>query len=158
MPFFNYRGRDRAGKLVSGSTEAENPAVLLERLRTQGYFIFEVNKKRERARTFSLRFFRGKRRVKSGALVIFCREFATMIGAGLPILHSLDLLVEQAENRTLKETLLRIISKAQEGKSFSAALGEEPQTFSPLFINTVKSGEMGGNLDLVLEKLALHLE
>lgn len=158
MPLFDYRGRDRTGKLVTGSAEAENPTVLLERLRIQGYFIFEVKKKRERKRVFSFRIFPGKRRVGSGELVIFCRKFATMISAGLPILNSLNFLIEQAENGALKETLIRIRNGVEEGRSFSVALGEESQTFSPLFINTVKSGEIGGNLDLVLEKLAFYLE
>ena len=156
MPIFNYQGRDSSGKLISGSDEAENPTVLLDRLRTQGYFVFEVKKKRERI--FSLRLFSRKRRVKFGELIIFCREFATMVDAGLSILHSLNLLIEQTETKALRETLIRIRDGIEEGKSFSAALGEEPQSFSPLFINSVKSGEIGGSLDQVLEKLALYLE
>jgi len=156
MPLFNYRGRDSSGKLVSGLTEAENSAVLLDRLRTQGYFVFEVKRKRERV--FPFRPFQRKRRVRSGELIIFCREFAMMIDAGLSILHSLNLLIEQTENKALRETLIRIRGRVEEGKSFSAALGEEPQSFSPLFINTIKTGEVGGNLDQVLERLASYLE
>ena len=156
MPIFNYQGRDSSGKLISGSDEAENPTLLLDRLRNQGYFVFEVKKKRERI--FSLRLFSRKRRVKFGELIIFCREFATMVDAGLSILHSLNLLIEQTETKALRETLIRIRDGIEEGKSFSAALGEEPQSFSPLFINSVKSGEIGGSLDQVLEKLALYLE
>lgn len=156
MPLFNYRGRDSTGKPVNGSIEAENPAALLDNLRTQGYFVFEVRRKRENA-LFS-RLLSRKRRIKFTELVIFCREFAAMIDAGIPILQSLNILIEQSENRTLKETLIRMRDMVEEGKSLHDALKEESQTFSPLFINTVMAGEIGGNLEQVLDRMAFHIE
>jgi type IV pilus assembly protein PilC len=90
--------------------------------------------------------------------VIFSRQFATMINAGVPITKSLGILKEQTENAYLKEVITTVAKKVEGGATLASSLAEHPKVFSPIYINMVKSGETGGILDQVLDRLAIQQE
>jgi type IV pilus assembly protein PilC len=96
--------------------------------------------------------------VKSQELVVFTRQFATMIDAGLPLVQCLEILASSAENPRLKDILQDIKGQVESGSTFSEALAKHPKVFSPLFVNLVAAGEAGGILDTIMNRLAIHIE
>ncbi|MDW7673456.1 MAG: type II secretion system F family protein [Bacillota bacterium] len=160
-PVYSYRSRDRAGKLVEGTTEAEDKQSLISQLQKSNLFVIEVAEKGQSAaaknnnKTFSL--FKSKK-VKLKDLTIFSRQFATMNDAGMPMLRSLDILQAQTENKTLKETLSEITKDLERGATLSEAMEKFPHVFPSMYINMVETGEVGGVLEQVLDRMANYYE
>src|SRR5918994_5631866 len=100
----------------------------------------------------------GKARVKIRDIVIFTRQFATMINAGLPLVQSLTILAEQTENKSLKEVTKAVVHDVESGNTLAAAFAKHPTAFSSLYVNMVAAGEAGGILDTILIRLATFLE
>ena len=156
MPNFKYTAKDQAGKPASGIFEAADRASAIEMLRKKGLIIISVSESLSRIKVPPLSF--GKGKVKTDDLVIFSRQLATMVDAGIPLVGALDILGEQGENKTFGNILLRIRNDVEAGSSLSEALWKHKKTFSALFVSMVKAGESSGMLDEILDRLATYLE
>ena len=143
--------------------EADAESAVVASLRSQGYIPLFVGagKAGQKRRAVSLRLpdvTAWHRRVKGRDLMIFTRELATLLHAGMPLDRSLQSLSGLTENEQLKQVLASVLSQVQQGKSLSRALGEHARVFPPLYINMVRAGEAGGIMESVLERLADYLE
>src|SRR5216117_3023173 len=173
MPRFNYVALDARGQEASGLLEAVSSSAAIGQLRQAGYFPTSVieeaisgtdGKDAHRraatiARTTKLRAKKGivlfqRKKVKSKILMIFTRQLATLIDSGLPLLRSLNVLAKQERDKVLKRTINKVADSVQSGSTFSDALALHPRIFNDLYVNMVKAGEVGGVLELVLNRLS----
>jgi len=168
MATFFYRAADKSGREIQGRTEASAEAIVEDRLRSMGYFPAEIQKVRDRGAgevrleqlpviRFLYRFLTGGR-VHLSTLENFTRELATLLGAGIPLLRSLQILQRNVVSTNLKSALTEISEHIENGASFSDALARHPQVFDRLFLNMVKAGEVGGVLEESLDRLAVCYE
>jgi general secretion pathway protein F len=160
---YSYRATTAEGRIVEGVMEAEAEAAVVTSLRNQGFIPLYVGTKGKAGprRAVSLRLpdmsaLRG--RIKSRDLMVFTRELATLLRAGMPLDRSLQSLSSLTENERLREVIANVLMQVQEGKSLSRALGEHARVFPPLYVNMVRAGEAGGIIESVLERLADYLE
>jgi type IV pilus assembly protein PilC len=155
---YAYKVRDRQGKLVTGTLEAESVAVVAGKLRSMGYVpvSIESNETNLSAREIKIPGFSG--RIKLKEVAVFSRQFATMINSGLTLLRSLSILADQTENKELARIVGEVRKDVERGSSLSAALAKHPKAFSRLYVAMVRSGETGGSLDSVLLRLATTIE
>ena len=154
MAEYKWTGRTRMGENRSGELEAESIAVVREKLRQQGII---ANKIRRKPKEIIIRM-PGSTGITTRDLVIFSRQFSTMIDAGLPLNQCLDILGSQSENQDLKKVLLDVKANIEGGKTLAESLGEHPKVFNKLFVNLVAAGETGGVLDVVMNRISLYLE
>jgi len=157
MPTFVWTGRARDGKSTKGSMEAASEAVVMASLRRQGV---QANKIKEAGKGLNVELNIGflKPKITSKDIVVFTRQFATMIDAGLPLVQCLDILSSQQENKTFKTILLKVKEDVESGATFADALGKHPKAFNELYVNLVAAGEVGGILDTILNRLAVYIE
>ncbi len=155
MPVYVWEGRTRQGGTKKGTIEAANEAAVMTQLRSQMIMPVSVKAKpKDILENISL----FKPSVKIRDLVIFTRQFATMIDAGLPLVQCLDILSSQNPNKTMKEILRSIKNDVEQGATFADALEKQPKVFDNLYVNLVRAGEVGGILDTILNRLAVYLE
>lgn len=156
MPTFAYVARNREGKVKKGSMQAENREALMNALRRSGLTPDRnsVKVKGAGGRLKNL----SKRRVKSSELLIFTRQLATMVNAGLPLLQCMDILGEQSEDPIFCKIIVSIASSVEGGETFSDSLRSYPKVFPDLYVSMVRAGEVSGDLDGVLVRLADYLE
>jgi type IV pilus assembly protein PilC len=152
---FEYKVRDRSGNLVSGQLVGDSAALVMQKLREQGMTPVDV-KKASTGLKMEINLRPG--RVKLKQIAIFCRQFATMVNSGLPILRALSILGDQTESKELAKVLVQVRLEVEQGSSLSAAMQKHPKAFNNLFISMVKAGETGGVLDDVLLQLADQIE
>src|SRR4026208_745379 len=173
MPRFNYVALDSRRQEATGLVEAASTNDAIGRLRQAGYFptsVYEeavarpndkavlrraakmVRATKPRAKTGIVLFRVTK--VKPKILMIFTRQLATLIDSGLPLLRSLTVLAKQERDKVLKKTINKLADSVQSGNTFSDALALHPQIFNNLYVNMVKAGEVGGVLELVLNRLS----
>lgn len=157
MPAFKYLTKDKDGKSVSGSSEAVDMKALIENLRKRELTIVHIEEEKEKSRKASAAG-GGRERIKLDDLVIFSRQLATMVDAGIPLVGALDALQDQMENKGFKNVVKRVRDNVEGGSSLSEALNKQPNIFSPFFINMVKAGESSGNLDEILDRVAVYME
>lgn len=162
MPTFAYTAKDKMGQEVERTEEAASKEALIKSLRDQGLFPTSVQEQKTSAlakkaagKSFSFSF--GKR-VGLKDLSIFCRQFATMINAGVSLVRCLDVLEQQTSNVGLKEIIRDIQTEVEGGATLSKSMGKYPKVFSELAVGLVRAGEVGGVLDDTLERLAVFLE
>ena len=156
---FTYKARDRGGQLVSGKLQGDTAALVAGKLRDQGYIPVSVKGGAAAGtgkKELKIPGFGGK--VKKKEVVVFSRQFATMINAGISLLRSLSILADQTENKELARILGDVRNDVEGGASLSAALARHPKAFDRLFVSMVRSGETGGMLDSVLLRMATTLE
>lgn len=158
MPTYVYKAADAAGKLVKGEIEASGEIEVTTQLAKLGYLPISISFRTEKAKPAAERILRGSPGVDPQALIIFTRQFATIIKAGIPILEGLNVLTEQAEDPALKKALGQISRDVSGGISLSQAMSKYPRVFSRLYVNTVIAGETAGVLESVLLKLSYMLE
>ncbi len=154
---FEYKVRDKAGKLRTGKLEAESQAQVATKLKAMGYAplsIMQPNAGMNRELSIPGM----KPKVKLKDLAVFARQFAVMINSGLSLLRSLTILAEQTENKELGRILGEVRNDIESGGSLSGTLGKHPNTFPPLMVNMIRAGEVGGFLDGVLLQLAENYE
>jgi type IV pilus assembly protein PilC len=152
---YDYKVRDRTGSLVTGQLVGDSEGLVLQRLREMGMTPVEVKQAGTGMRMeINLR----PGRVKLKQIAIFCRQFATMVNSGLPILRAISILADQTENKELEKVLIQARTDVEQGASLSAAMGKHPKAFNNLFISMIKAGETGGVLDDVLLSLADQIE
>ncbi len=152
MAEFVYEAKTRTGELKKGVMEAENPAAVEARLRAQNFSPVKVKKK---SKQFNFSF---GSPVSPKELVVFTRQFATMIDAGLPIVQCLDILAAQGDNKLFNGIIKDIKSQVEQGATFSESLRRHPKVFDDLYINLVAAGEIGGIMDTILNRLAVYIE
>ena len=152
MAVFVYSGRTRSGQTINGEMEAATREAVVARLRSQQIVATAVRPK-PREISFS---FGGS--VSEKEIVVFTRQFATMIDAGLPLVQCLEILASQQDNKAFKKTLTEIRQSVEGGLTFAAALKQHPKVFSGLYANMVEAGEAGGILDTILNRLAQYME
>jgi len=173
MARFNYVALDARGQEATGLVEAPSSNAAISQLRQAGYFPTSVieeaissadgQQARDRAakmaRLTKPRAKKGivlfqRKKVKSKILMIFTRQLATLIDSGLPLLRSLNVLAKQERDKVLKKTINKVADSVQSGNTFSDALALHPRIFNDLYVNMVKAGEVGGVLELVLNRLS----
>ncbi|MGB5268092.1 MAG: type II secretion system F family protein [Polyangiales bacterium] len=147
-----YEARTRAGEVQTGIIEADSKEAVQSRLRARQLNPVKIKKK---GRQLSLAFGSG---VDAKELVIFTRQFATMIDAGLPLVQCLDILSSRGENKALNAILKDVKDYVEQGGTFSDGLARHPKLFDELFVNLIRAGEMGGILDTILNRLAGYIE
>ncbi len=154
MANFSYRARDATGKLINGQIEAADEQAASLALMNRNLMVVAL-------RVSVARKARAKRhrgRVKAQELVVFTRQLATMLDAGLPLVQSLTALEEQTDSKAFKSILQQITERVEQGQALSEALSEHPNVFNRLFISMVQAGETGGLLAEILDRVASYLE
>jgi type IV pilus assembly protein PilC len=151
---FQYKVRDRAGTVTTGSLVADSEALVLARLREQGFTPLDI--KRRKKGIGSIEF--GGKKVKLKQIAVFSRQFATMVNSGLPILRAISILADQTDNKELARVLGQARMDVEQGSSLSGALGKHDHVFNTLYVSMVRSGETGGSLDTTLLRLAEMIE
>lgn len=155
MPAFLWEATTRKGVERTGELEAADQAAVRNILRKQGFKAITVKAKPKDIMEY-LPFL--KEKVKEKNVVVFCRIFATMINAGLPLIQCLELLASQEENKTFKKVILAIKDDIEGGSTLCDALKKYPDIFDQLFVNLIAAGESGGILDVILNRLSVYLE
>ena len=156
MPLFEYTARNAAnGQIQKGQVDAKSREEVSAYLRKNRMMLVSV---REAPKKITLGGGLGKAKVKIRDIVIFTRQFATMINAGLPLVQSLTILAEQTENKTLQEVTKAVVHDVESGNTLADAFAKHPKAFSGLYVNMVAAGEAGGILDTILIRLATFLE
>lgn len=153
MSFFKYLAKDQAGRNVAATLEAENEHAAVAALKKRGLIVLDLS---EEVRSTATR--TSKRKVKAGDLVVFSRQLATMVDAGLPLVQALQTLADQAESPSLKIVLEDVVKSIEEGSTFSEGVSIHPKVFSSLFLNMVRAGEASGTLAEILDRIAGYME
>lgn len=155
MPEFVWKGINRKGQKVQGEIEADNITIARQILERQGLSLKSLRPKPKDILEYIPVL---QEKVKEKDLVLFTRQFSTMIDAGLPIIQCLEILRDQTENKAFRKVLRVLKKDVEEGATFSEALRKHPKVFDQLFVNLVAAGEAGGILDVTLTRLAAYLE
>jgi type IV pilus assembly protein PilC len=150
MPTFTYTARAVNGELKTSSIEAPSREEVVAQLRRQRMTVVKVDEETKKTRA------RGS--IKMRDIVIFTRQFSTMINAGLPLVQALDILAKQTENKVLSDVTRAVVFDVESGHTVADALGKHPNAFSELYVNMVAAGEAGGILDTILMRLATFME
>ncbi len=152
---FEWKGKNPKGRKIKGEMEAETPEQVRTSLERRKITPTRIRKK-PKDLFENVSFLQPK--IKESDVIIFARQFSTMIDAGLPLLQCLDILYSQQENPTFKKQLKHIKESVETGETFADALKKYPQTFSELFVNMISAGEAGGILDVILQRLSAYAE
>ena len=155
MPSFAYVARETDGKQTKGSISAANRQTAMAELRKKNIAVVSLE---ERSLFKKGLFGAPKAHVKGKDLAVMTRQLSTMISAGIPLLESLEILQEQADDPGFKMVLQKISERVRGGSDFSEALSEHPKVFSRIYVNMIKAGEAGGQLDTILKRLADYME
>ncbi|NOT96838.1 MAG: type II secretion system F family protein [Nitrospira sp.] len=155
MATFAYVGRTRSGAVKKGELSAKTRDEAVDQLRKQSVVVTSLDEKKGGAGGFNLSFGSG---LTDKDLVVFTRQFGTMINAGLPLVQCLEILSTQSENKVLRETIGEVKTQVEAGSTFSDALRRHPKVFDDLYVNLVHAGEVGGLLDTILTRLAKYIE
>lgn len=156
MPTFTYEGKTLTGESRKGEIEAASLAVATAALRRQQIITSKLMEKKGGG--FALRIPGFGAKVTAKEIVVFTRQFATMIDAGLPLVQCLEILSGQQPNQLFKTTLTEIKKSVEGGSTFADALRRHPKVFDELYVNLVAAGEVGGILDTILNRLAVFME
>ena len=154
MPAFTYTARALNGDLRTATIEAPNRDEVITQLRKQRLNVVKIDEKKDADRTKKKK--GGK--ISMRDVVIFTRQFSTMINAGLPLVQALDILAKQSENPALKDVTNAVVFDVESGNTVADAFRKHPNAFSDLYVNMVAAGEAGGILDTILMRLATFME
>jgi len=157
MAKFAWEGKTRSGQMQKGEMDAPNQAAVTATLRRQGIMPGKI-KERGKGLDVEIKIPGFEPKVSTKDLVVFTRQFATMIDAGLPLVQCLDILGRQQENKTFKKMLVEVKESVESGSTFADALKKHPKAFDDLYVNLVAAGEVGGILDTILNRLAAYIE
>lgn len=151
MPTYTYTARAVNGELKTATIDAPSREEVVAQLRRQRMSVVKVDEE-------SAKKSKPKGSIKMRDIVIFTRQFSTMINAGLPLVQALDILAKQTENKTLADVTRAVVFDVESGHTVADALGKHPNAFSDLYVNMVAAGEAGGILDTILMRLATFME
>jgi len=149
---FQWSGKNAKGLIESGEITAESRDEVISQLRSRNIVPTSVTEKKSKGFSLSMG------RISDKDLVVFTRQFATMIDAGLPLVQALDILATQVENKALAKTIEQVKLDVEAGSTYADALRKHPKVFSELYVNMVAAGESGGILDTILNRLATYIE
>ncbi len=152
MPVFEYKGKSMAGAAVAGELKAKNRAELERILRSNRILVTSVNRKASELKLPT------SNRIRKIDISRFTRQFATMIGAGLPMVQCLDILAQQMESLAFRKIIAEVRDSVSSGSTLAEALGKHKKVFDELYCNMVEAGEVGGALDTILVRLATYRE
>jgi len=158
MPFFRYIARDKAGKLIDEMIETKSEEDLINGLQAKGLLVISVGPAPEVKSKKKADMRKYHRAVKPHDLIMFSRELATLLGAGVTLIKSLEILCRQIESQTLLRAVEQIKKDVEGGYTFQNALKKHDKIFSPFWINLVETGEASGHLPLSLDQVAVYLE
>ncbi|SDK41002.1 type II secretion system F family protein [Sediminibacillus albus] len=154
MAYFRYKGRTASGKSRRGKVSAGSQQEAISAISARGITAFEV----QELNSFLYQDIYIGRRVRNRDFVIFLRQFATLIDAGIPFVESTGILAEQTDNKHLKKALESIREELEMGVSLSEAMGDYPKVFPQLLVSMIHAGEVSGNLDEILNNMAAYFE
>lgn len=155
MPTFKWEGKTRTGEVKRGSMSAPDEQAVILRLKQQQIIPSEVKKA---LGAIELKIPGMEPQLKPKSLVVFTRQFATMIDAGLPLVQGLDILAAQNDDPVMQKVLFQVKSDVESGSTFASALEKHKNCFDDLYVSLVSAGELGGILDTILERLASYIE
>jgi type IV pilus assembly protein PilC len=155
MATFAYVGRNRSGAVKKGELTAKTRDEAVDQLRKQNVVVTSLEEKTGSGGGLKIKFGSG---LTDKDLVVFTRQFGTMINAGLPLVQCLEILSTQSENKVLREAIGEVKVSVEAGATFSDSLKRHPKIFNELYVNMVHAGEVGGLLDTILTRLAKHIE
>jgi type IV pilus assembly protein PilC len=151
MASFSYTARALNGELKTATIDAATREEAVAQLRRQRLTVVKVDEESKRQKP-------GGGKIKMRDIVIFTRQFSTMINSGLPLVQALDILAKQSENKTLQEVTRAVVFDVESGHTVADALRKHPKAFNDLYVNMVAAGEAGGILDTILMRLAVFME
>jgi len=155
MPVYKWVAETRKGKILKGELEVADERIARLQLKRRNLTVRKI-KPKPKDLFENVSFMQPK--VTKKDLVIFTRQFSTMIDAGLPLVQGLTILAEQTENRTFKNILKEVVRDVGAGASLAESLGKHPKVFDGLYVNLIAAGELGGILDTILQRLATYIE
>jgi len=153
VPTFTYKAKVR-GQIKSGEVDAEDEKSAVAKLRLQKIRINSIKKKGGSSDFFGPK----KQKITGRDIVVFTRQFSTMVDAGLPLVQCLDILGKQSDNKTFGEIILKVKANIEKGSDLSDSMRKHPKAFDSLYCNLVEAGEVGGILDTILKRLADYIE
>lgn len=153
---FSYKAIDRSGATSVGEISGDSQSAVAAQLRLRGLTVVDVTEKK--ASSMDVDLFARFKRVKASEMTVLARQLATMVSSGLSLLRALSVLEEQTENPLLKDVVGKVRGDVETGLSLSQAMAKHPRVFNRLFVSMVQAGETGGNLEEVLERVAIQLE
>lgn len=155
MPVYKWVAETRKGKILKGELEVADERIARLQLKRRNLTVRKIKPKPKNLFE-NVSFMQPK--VTKKDLVIFTRQFSTMIDAGLPLVQGLTILAEQTENKTFKNMLKEVVRDVGAGASLAESLGKHPKVFDGLYVNLIAAGEVGGILDTILQRLATYIE
>jgi len=157
MPVFLWEGKDRTGSTQKGQIEAENEAAVRLQLRAKRIIPTRIRLKPKSIFSAQIGGAR-QQKITPKDVVVFTRQFSTMIDAGLPLVQGLEILASQQANKSFKQVLIDIKETVEGGSTLADALKKHPKVFDELYVNLVAAGEVGGILDTILNRLSVYME
>ena len=163
MPVFEYTLKDRAGKDHHGVRDVDSHTTLVTQLRAEGFLIISIRELSDKSAYGNSKGGTKKNQGKSGSvqiddLVVFSRQMATLVGSGIPLIQTLDILINQVDKEKFRVALRKVHSEVQSGSSLSESLLKHPKIFPSLFVQMVRAGEKSGSLEEILDRVASYLE
>ncbi len=155
MPLFEYTVLNQNGKRIKDTYTAQTASEVTFMLKEREYIILNVEEVKNKT---SISLFTNLQRVTSKDLAVFCRQFQAMLNAGVPIINCLDIIKQQTDNKRLRNIINDLFENLQKGFTFSEALRKHDNVFPEILINMVEAGEVSGNLDVIMDRLAIHFE
>ncbi len=155
MAIYNYKAKTNNGETVTGSFEANDKNMVVALLKEKGYFPLLIEDKAAKGKEVNLK---GNKKVKAKDLAVMCRQFQTMLNAGVTVISCLDMLKSQTENPTLRAAIATVYEDVQKGTTLSESMWSIKDVFPVLLISMVEVGEISGTLEIVLERLAVQFE
>ncbi|MBW1996856.1 MAG: type II secretion system F family protein [Deltaproteobacteria bacterium] len=155
MPVYTWVAETKRGRKLKGEIDAPNESIALNQLKKRNFTVRKL-KPKPKDLFENVSFLQPK--IKNKDIVVFTRQFSTMIDAGLPLVQGLTILAEQCDNPTFKKILKQITKDVEGGSTLAEAMKKHPKVFDTLFVNLVAAGEVGGILDTILRRLAEYIE
>lgn len=156
MPIYSYNVINKEGKEKKGSIEAADKQEAMNKLKTEGYFVKNLQEASALNKDIQLPMF--KKKIKARDLSVFCRQFMSIIKAGVPIVTALEMLGDQTENKRLKQAVYDLRDSVQKGETLGNAMRRNLDVFPSLLINMIDAGEASGSLEVSLDRMAVHFE
>jgi len=157
MAVYAWEGRTRAGEVKKGDMEASNESAVMAQLRQQKILPTKV-KEKGKGLSMDIKIPGLGETVGEKDVVVFTRQFSTMVDAGLPLVQGLDILATQQDNKTFKDVITKVKESVEGGSTLADAMKKHPKVFDDLYVNLVAAGEVGGILDNILARLAVYIE
>ncbi len=154
MLIYKYRAISENGQVLEGYYEAQSESDVITMLKNNNYFPMSIEEDKHADDKKDLFI----KKVTKKDMAVFCRQFFTMLNAGISIVKCLDILEKQTENKAIKKAISNVYGDVQKGTTLSEGMKKQKRIFPPLLINMVEAGEVSGNLDVIMERMAIHFE